>query len=116
MKEVRVSTETLKGRVAANREFHQKQFLIAREGWVKEVIQVMKADIADLESGERRKLTVPDPLPEDHTVDYDRVLEMLEMSVDEHQTMDIPTFRQYVLDDWSWKGHWVASTSKYNNM
>ncbi len=115
MKDVRVNTEKLKERVAANREMHQKEFLSALEGWAKEVTRLMQADIAALDAGERRRLTSLDPMPDNHTGDYDRVLEMLEMSVDEIQTMDMPTFRQYVLDDWSWKGHWVASTSKYNS-
>lgn len=113
MQYVKVRTERLKERLRANRETHQQQFQIAVDGWAKEVTQLMQADIEALQTGERRKLTALDSMPADHTADYDVVLEMLEMSVDEIQTLDLVTFRQYVLDDWTWKGHWSVSTAKY---
>lgn len=113
MKEVRVKTTDLKTRLEVNRNAHSAQFGVAMDGWAKEVAQLMRADIEAIERGERRRLTALDPMPENHAPDYDRVLEMLEMSVDEHQTLDIGTFRQYVLDDWSWKERWTVSTAKY---
>jgi len=113
VKEVRVRTDALRERLAANRKAHLEQFSIAVDGWAKEVTQLMQADIESLQAGKRRKLTVLDAMPDDHTADYDRVLEMLAMSVDEFQTLDLVTFRQYVLDDWTWKGHWSVSTAKY---
>jgi hypothetical protein len=113
MKEVRVRTEQLKERITTNRDTHAREFAEAVDGWAKEVAQLMRADIAAIEAGERRKLTILDSIPDNHTADYDRVLEMLDMSVDEFQTLDMETFRQYVMDDWSWKARWSVSTAKY---
>lgn len=113
MKEVRVRTVRLKERIQANREEHSKQHKLAVDGWANEVSFLMLKDLEALRSGERRKLAILDPLPEDHTPDYDRVLAMLDMSEDEFQTLEMDVFRQYVLDDWSWKQRWSVSTAKY---
>ena len=38
--------------------------------------------------------------PVDHTADYDRILAMLEMSVDDTISLSAQEFNQYVLDNW----------------
>jgi hypothetical protein len=43
------------------------------------------------------------PVPEDHTKDYDQVIEMLKMSVDEELEIESDQFACYVMDDWDWK-------------
>lgn len=114
MKQVTVRRDELKAKIQANRATHRAQYEKAIEGWAQEVTQLLQDDIDALRRGVRRRLTATDPMPTDHTQDYDRVLAMLEMSIDDTQTLDEQTFRQYVLDDWQWKSNWVASNSKYN--
>jgi len=59
----------------------------------------------------RRRITLPEP--QDHTNDYDRVITMLEMSVDSVIELDDVAFDQYVMDNWSWKGDALATNSMY---
>lgn len=113
MKQVRVLTTSLKKRVSLNREAHRAEYHKAVEGWARESAGLLRKDLDMLETGERRKLTVIDPLPKDHLGDYDRALEMIDMSIDESQLLDEDEFRHYVMDDWTWKVNWVSSTSKY---
>lgn len=113
MQEVTVKTADLQERLQQNRANHRGQYEKAIAGWTKEVIQLLQDDIKALQGGAKRRLTVCDPMPHDHTADYDRVIEMLKMSIDIHQTIDEATFRQYVMDDWQWKQVWTASTAKY---
>jgi hypothetical protein len=47
--------------------------------------------------------------PRDHTSDYDRVIMMLEMSVDDTIVLDANEFDQYVRDVWAWT-HYDATT------
>jgi hypothetical protein len=49
----------------------------------------------------------------DQTKDYDRVIRMLEMTVDEIITIGAVEFQQYVMDDWTWKEQFTASNSAY---
>jgi hypothetical protein len=53
------------------------------------------------------------PEPQDHTIDYDRVIKMLEMSVDSLIELDEGAFDQYVMDNWSWKGDALATNEMY---
>lgn len=115
MKQVRILTTKLKDALSLNREAHRAEYQKAVEGWAREAAQLLRGDLDMLETGARRKLTVIDPMPKDHIRDYDRVLQMLDMSEDASQTLDEETFRQYVMDDWSWKVSWVSSTAKYSN-
>lgn len=113
MREVKVHKTELLAKIQANRDQHRAQYLRAIEGWSQEAAQIMERDIQALKAGERRWLSPIDAPPQDHTRDYDRVLPAIQMSVDEVLTLDIQTFNWYVLDDWSWKPGWLASTSKY---
>lgn len=51
--------------------------------------------------------------PEDHTVDYDRSIQMLEMSVESQIVISEEEFRNYVQDLWEWSRGWAASNVKY---
>ncbi len=113
MREVKVRKEELIEKVRANRDRHRSQYEKAIEGWAREALQVMEADVQALKAHTRRYLTPIDQPPQDHTIDYDRVIPMITMSVDDTITLDAATFRQYVLDDWNWKDSWAATTAKY---
>jgi hypothetical protein len=59
--------------------------------------------------------------PTSHIKEYDRVLDMLEASLDEEFELSDKEFSQYVRDEWSWKTDFittvsgtVADFSKYN--
>lgn len=53
-------------------------------------------------------------VPEDHTDEYDQLLEMLAMSVDDEVELTAQEFAQYVRDDWSWK-HQFTRTMRRNS-
>lgn len=49
------------------------------------------------------------PLPEDHRKDYELVLAQLAMEVDEELLLTAQEFRQYALDEWSWKADFTRT-------
>ena len=53
-------------------------------------------------------------VPASHVADYQRAIEMLEMSVNDEVTLDASEFRQFVRDEWSWKEEYntVSAMSK----
>lgn len=113
MREVKVKRDAVLERVRSNRLQHRGQYEKAFAGWRREAIAVQEENIQALKSGARRFVISVDSAPEDHTKDYDQVVEMMTMSVDDTLTLDNATFRQYVLDDWHWKDSWTVSNSKY---
>jgi hypothetical protein len=52
-------------------------------------------------------------VPEDHTEDYDRVLTMARMSVDEVGELSEDEFAMYVMDQWSCKNAFTRITARY---
>jgi hypothetical protein len=53
------------------------------------------------------------PFPEDHTKDYDHIIAMVEMSVDDLFELNQNDFARYVLDDWEWKAAFTQSVMAY---
>jgi hypothetical protein len=51
--------------------------------------------------------------PDDHTDDYDDVIDMLGMALDDKIELTQPQFKQYVKDDWGWKQSWTTSNTAY---
>ena len=90
---------------------NQDLFLKAQEGYRKLVIEEFDRMLADAKAGRpiRRAINLAEPA--DHTADYDRILAMLEMSVDDTVILGAEEFNQYVLDRWTW-GRFATSTNK----
>lgn len=48
-------------------------------------------------------------LPQDHTKDYDRVIQMVQMHQEPTIRLDEQTFANYVRDEWSWKDQFYTA-------
>ena len=116
MKTVKVKRAALLERMTKNRDVHSKTFTDAMVGF-------RAACIAEAEENLRKMRTPGGPInvflqadrPSDHTDDYNRVIQMVEMSVDETLELDDREFRMYVMDEWQWKVNFDNTVSKYNN-
>jgi hypothetical protein len=102
MNTVKVKREELLTKVRANRDAHRDLFLKAQEGYRKLVIEELDRMLADAKAGRKVSRSIDLAEPVDHTFDYDRVIMMLEMSVDDTVTLDALEFNQYVMDNWEW--------------
>lgn len=113
METVRVKKDQLLSKVRENRRAHRDLFLKAQEGYREKVIEELDIMLRDAREGKkiRRGISLPEPI--DQTRDYDRVVAMLEMSVDEYIELNPTEFAQYVLDDWQWKANTMHINSSY---
>jgi hypothetical protein len=103
----------LLGIVKHNRQEHAKTYKEAREAYRQKGIELLQKLITKLEAGEDIKPYLNLPIPEDHTEDYDRTIEMLEHDVREQIELEENEFSQYVLDNWAWKQNWLTTTASY---
>lgn len=113
MHDVKVSKLKLLETVQLNRQSHREQFLKAQEGYREEVIAELDKMLEDARKGKSFRTSIALPAPQDHTEDYNRIIAMLEMSVDDVIELDATTFDQYVLDNWHWKGAVSSTNSRY---
>ncbi|KKN81580.1 hypothetical protein LCGC14_0318430 [marine sediment metagenome] len=115
-------------KLTENRDKHGEDFKKARKGWLKEVAEeadkvaagAKEGDLttvkADRGHGHRHTQAITNVLfeePEDHTEEYERIIQMLKMSSDDEIKLSDNQFREYVQDQWGWKEAWSASNSKY---
>ena len=114
MKQVTVSKPALMETVTRNRLAHTELYEQAMQGYW----ETLAAELRDLLIGaqdhdDEYVYHVRSHPPESHAEDYDRVIGMLSMSVDDTITLTAEEFAQYVMDQWHWKQDFVRMSSAY---
>lgn len=110
---VRIDRGTLLERIKENRRKHRDAFLQALDGYHEMLIADLETKISSIRRGKTPDLIVRLPVPDDHTSEYDAVIQMLEMAADDTIEMSTHDFRAYVLDEWDWKDRWSATMRTY---
>ena len=113
MRAVTVNRTELMTVLRRNRDNHRAVFEKAQEGYRARVIEELDKMIAAARRGDKVRVYVGLDAPEDHTDDYDRVLGMLEMSVDETVEVDAASFEAYVRDKWNWSQTATVKNTAY---
>jgi hypothetical protein len=113
MDRIKVKKSELLQTVKANREAHRETFAKACEGYRAKAIATLDAMLADAKAGKQVRQHVGLIEPTDQTRDYDRVIRMLEMSVEDELEISEAEFAQYAMDDWSWKRQFTQTTAMY---
>lgn len=114
MNSVRVNKAHLLTKLKENREKHRAIFLEALEGYRKEAIRQLEAQLARAKSSKKFTVYINLTQPSDQTKDYDRAIGMLNMSLDTEIALSEQDYKNYVLDDWTWKSQFLASNSAYS--
>lgn len=110
---VKVKTVDLMLKLIANRDGHRELFLKAQAGYREAVIKALDKALQDAREGRAYTTYIALQAPEDHTSDYDTVISMLEMSVNETIEIEQHDFQCYVLDKWQWAAHANLLNSTY---
>lgn len=97
----------------ANRDQHRHVFEQALDGYRRRITRELERRLQDLGRGRRTDQYIGPPEPEDDTVDYDRVIAMGEMSIDDEVTLEASEFGMYVMDQWHSKQSLTESTGRY---
>lgn len=112
MKQITVRVADLLARVKENRAKHNELFLKAQEGFRRAAIEELDAMLELARKGEVRQF-VGLTAPEDHTAEYDRAIDMLEMTTDNLITVDAITFAQLARNEWAWFASATATNTLY---
>lgn len=99
--------------LTGNRDQHRAIYEEALDKYKTRAIEEFQARIERIRRGDPFDLYVRLPVPEDHTEDYDRIIQLLEMSSDDTIELDDADITTYVNDDWQWKKAWLANTASY---
>lgn len=113
MRTVKVKRLDLLDRIAKNRTAHRDLFLKAQEGYRADVIEELDRMLKDARDGKIIRRSIDLAEPQDHTADYDRVIDMLTMSQDAIIEIGAVEFDQYVRDNWAWTAFANATNTMY---
>ena len=102
MRTVRLNRDEVVASVQENRDSHRSVFEEALEGYRDRWIKELERRLHDVRRGREINQYFSLPEPEDHTDDYDRILTMARMSVDDVIELSEDDFAMYVMDQWSW--------------
>lgn len=113
---VRVRKHELIEKLRENKEAHRDVFLAAQEGYKARAVEELEKALERARNGTATQVYIHLPFPEDHTKDYEHVIAMVEMSVDDLFELTQEEFSRYVLDDWAWKAGFTQVASSYTAM
>lgn len=113
MRTVTVDRDEFVATVQTNRDNHRSVFEAALKGYRRRWIRELERRLVDVHEGRQIDQYFRLPEPEDHTDDYDRVLTMARMSVDDVIELTEDEFGQYVMDQWHWKNEFTNTTTMY---
>jgi hypothetical protein len=99
--------------LTGNRSAHQEIFKEAQKGYRSKAIELLDKALEEARHGGKITVSFMLPAPQDHTADYDRVIRMLEMSVDSEIQIEEDQFQMYVMDDWTWKRAFMENSTMY---
>lgn len=114
MHEITVTKSELIEVMKANREKHHQIVLEAQAGFRSKVLARLDEMLALAAKGEKIQLIVGLAMPEDHTDEYDTIIGMLEMSVDDTVELDQSDYQSWVQDKWGWQRSFTATNSAYS--
>ena len=113
MQTVKITKAELLGILTKNRAEHRDIFLTGQTKYREAAIRILDEALADAKAGKKIRRSIGLVAPEDHTADYDRVIRMLELSVDDTIVLTSAEFEQYVMDRWRWASQFGATVSSY---
>lgn len=113
MKTVKVKRDELLEQIRKNRTAHRAVFEKALEGYRKAVIKRLTEMLEDAKGGKRVEQVTLLMQPTNQTAEYDQVIKMLEMSVQDEIELTSQDFGCYVMDRWAWKSQFALSSSGY---
>lgn len=116
MHQVTVKRDVLLDRIRDNRDKHRAIFEDALKGYRKAAIEELEKSLDDAKNGKKVRRILALVEPEDHTDDYNLVIDMLENSVDDTITLDARSYAQYMQDAWAWKRQFIESNAAYTAM
>lgn len=109
MREIRVDREKLRARVQENRDAHRGIYEKAMDDYTAEAVAFFEKQLTRAKEGKRFQTHFPERMPDDHTDDYDAVLDMIDMAEDDEFVLSADLFRKYVRDEWGWKHDFASN-------
>ncbi len=101
-------------KLRTNREEHLNIMQEAQKGYRERWREMLVVQLADLNAGKPVAAGLHLAIPENHVDDFDRAIEMFEMTTDGEITLDDGAFQSFVRNKWEWHRHFLAANLEYS--
>ena len=96
-----------------NRDQHQAIFEKAMDVYRAKMIEELENRVAEIKKGSKIRRGFSLPEPENHTVDFDYAIEMLELDKGDEVVLSIADYRTYYKNEWGWQQSFAGNTQSY---
>lgn len=116
LEDIKVDKAKLIKTLKRNRKAHRKIFLQGQEVYRQKMIEELDRALDEAKNGGTIRRSFSLPVPEDHTEDFDTVIQMMEWSEGKKVYLSTREFQTYVENKWGWQASWEANTVAYSAM
>lgn len=110
---IKVEKAVLLDKLIANRDAHVVEYNEAVAGFRLSVITELEDYLSIARTGNKIRTSIKFDEPVCHEDDYNTIIEMLEMSIEDELYITMTEFKQYVQDNWHWKQNFEITSMKY---
>lgn len=110
---IKVNKSDLGSVIFGNKQKHIAEYNEAMQGFKRAYKETLENLMQEAEYNDKHESSVFFDIPESHESDYETILEMLDMSVDEEIEISYSQFKRYVRDEWDWKQSFLTASAKY---
>lgn len=114
---VHVNRQELLTKLRSNRELHRTEYIEALAEFHERLLSDLKLAVKKVNSTQNtvdlKNFSFHVQFPQNHEREYEDVIEMLEMSVDENIELDSQSFKAYIKNEWHWQGQMRAAKAAY---
>lgn len=111
---VLVEREWLLGKLREGLEQHQSEYDLAKARYCEMAEGRCEDLLRDLQRGQAVRIEFSKPMPIAFDEEFERIIGMLENSVDDEVQLDEEQYAAYVQGRWSWRDAFEAQTMVYN--
>lgn len=112
---VNVKRADLLKALVEGREKHVADYAQAMADYREAAEKFLGEALERAKAGDLSNLRFDLPRPESNVGDYDEVIAMMELSVDDVISLDSGSFRAYVMGEWSWTHQLMKTTGALRN-
>lgn len=110
---VTVQRKDLITAIKSNRKEHISEYNQAYSDYKAKVKYELERALKEANEGKFDNVAVLIQSPVSHENDYNDIIEMLEMSVDDNITLDRDSFKAYIKNEWNWTRQFKVLNASY---
>lgn len=96
-----------------NRELHVTEYNTAFKGYMEKLENKLSSMLSNVQNGVNIDTRITLERPQSHEEDYDRIIEVLDMTPADTVKLTLSEFDKYVRDKWDWTRGFKNTTSGY---